>query len=165
MSTQPIPYGTVCPWPQNFKKRVSKPRRNRVRVRVRSSVTGEVLRFVSEGEARLMCAENADGSDMLDYRGTRIEPVAMRLSRLKAPLTDIRLLDLNRGKRQSPCTLTESDVKNNAFGKAFSALGNTDSIRALDRAVNKVDAWPDEHDRKAVVISAGKVHGVIVVEQ
>lgn len=59
--------------------------------------------------------------------------------------------------RETAATLTLRDVVNNAFGKAFSALGPTDSIRALDRAIEKVEAWPDAHDTKAVCISAGRV--------
>lgn len=164
MNASTIPFGTVCPWPQQFKRRENKPRRARIRVRVRSFLTGEVLRYCSESEARFMCAENADGSDLLDMRGERVEAVAIRLSRRKAPLTDIKLLSQERGKRNSACTLTRSDVENNGLGKAFSALGVTDSIRAIERAENKVTAWPETHDTRAVVISAGKVHGAILVE-
>lgn len=138
--------------------------RNRVRVRVRSFVTGEVLRYVSESEARFMCAENADGSDMLDVNGDPLEPIAIRLSRIKAPLTDIKLLSPERHRRNSACTLTRSDVEHNGLGKAFSSLGITDSIRAIERAESKVNAWPETHDDRAVVISAGKVHGAILVE-
>lgn len=69
----------------------------------------------------------------------------------------VQAKEVKRGKRESACTLTLRDVVNNAFGKAFNALGPTDSIRALDRAIEKVDAWPDEHDKKAVCISAGRV--------
>lgn len=62
-----------------------------------------------------------------------------------------------RNARPSACTMTMRDVENNAFGQAFSALGPTDSIRALDRAIDKVQAWPEVHDTKAVCISAGRV--------
>lgn len=60
-------------------------------------------------------------------------------------------------KRESACTLTLRDVVNNAFGRAFNALGPTDSIRSLETSIEKVEAWPDEHDKKAVCISAGRV--------
>lgn len=124
-------------------------------VRVRSSVDSHILRHVTERDARLMCAEDSHG-DPLDG----IEPTARRLTRKKEKLTDIKLLHPERAKDSSPCTLTLSDIQNNAFGKAFKWLGPADSIRALERAEAKVGAWPDEHDDQAVVISGGKAFGV-----
>ena len=44
-------------------------------------------------------------------------------------------------------------------------LSADDSIRALERAEDKVAAWPHTHDDRAVVICAGKVFGVTVLEQ
>jgi hypothetical protein len=137
--------------------------RSRVRVRVRSFVDKHVLRMVSEHEARIMCGENADGTEMLGQDGKAIEAVARRLSRLKATLTDIQLLARERNERPSPAGLTFSDVQNNAFGSHFRALGSTDSIRALDRAAEKVAAWPEVHDYRNVIVCAGKVHGVSIM--
>jgi len=94
--------------------------------------------------------------------GKELEPIAHRLSRLKAPLTDIRLLARQRQERHSPCTLTLADTENNAFVEAFAdhiPLSVKDSIRALDRATNKVAAWVETHDDRALIISAGKVFG------
>jgi hypothetical protein len=142
--------------------------RNRVRVRVRSFVTGQVLQYVTESEARVMCAENADGSEMLGQDGRPMEPVARRLSRRKAALTDIKLLARVKSERPSDCTLSQIDAETNAFAQArFNGSGvplclaATDSIAALDRAEDKVKAWPLVHDDRAVVICAGKVHGVV----
>ena len=123
-------------------------------VRVRSSVDGHILRHVSERDARLMCAEDSHGEPI-----EGMEPSARRLTRKKERLTDIKLLQPERAKDSSPCTLTLSDMQNNALGKYFNWLGSTDSIRAIERATAKVDAWPEEHDEKAVIISAGEVHG------
>jgi hypothetical protein len=134
--------------------------RNRLRVRVRSFVDSHVLRCVSEREARIMCAENSDGSQMIGSDRKPLEPVADRLSRLKAPLMDIRLRAPERGEKPSPCTITLLDVVNNAFGQAYSQLGPTDSIRALQRSEDKISAWPEIHDERNVVISAGTAHGV-----
>jgi hypothetical protein len=135
--------------------------RNRVRVRVRSFVDLHVLQYVSEHEGRIMCGENSDGSRMIGCDGKPIEAVARRLSRLKASFTDIQLMASAKSERASGCSLSQIDVQNNAFAQAFSALGETDSISALERATAKVGAWPDVHDDRAVVISAGKAYGVI----
>jgi hypothetical protein len=102
-----------------------------------------------------------------DWFGNSIEGmhvVARRLSRKKQKLTEIQLLAPARNERPSPASLTFSDVQNNAFGSHFRALGSTDSIRALDRAGDKVAAWPDVHDDRNVIICAGKVHGVTYVK-
>lgn len=107
-----------------------------------------------------MCAENSDGSEMLGQDGNPLEAIAYRLTRLKAPFTDIKLMEPERNKRSSPCTLTMSDVQHNGLGQAFSQLGPTDSIRAIERAIGKIEAWPEIHDTRNVVISAGKAHGV-----
>lgn len=126
-------------------------------VRVRSSVDSHILRHVTERDARLMCAEDSHGDPLED-----IEPTARRLTRKKERLTDIKLLHPERAKDSSPCTITLSDMQHNAFGKSFNWLGSTDSIRAIERATAKIDAWPDEHDQNAVIISAGEVHGAIL---
>jgi hypothetical protein len=139
--------------------------RNRVRVRVRSFVTDRALRWVSERQAREMCDEDSNG-ERLDLR----EPEAIRLSCKKAPLTDIRLLAPERGERSSPCTLTVRDVQNNAFVQAFAKqahlpLSAKDSMRSLDRAEAKVEAWPEVHDDRAVIVCAGKTHGATLMPQ
>lgn len=130
------------------------------RVRVRSAVDHRVLRHVTEKEARLMCAEDSFGNSI-----EGIEPIAFRHSRKKQRLNDIVLLRPQKNERNSPCTLTMSVMVNNAFAKSGLGLSADDSIRVLDRAVDTVDAWPDEHDKRNVVISAGQVHGAIVVSK
>jgi hypothetical protein len=85
---------------------------------------------------------------------------SLLLTRKKERLTDIKLMHPERAKDSSPCTLTLSDMQHNALGKAFNYLGPTDSIRAIERASAKVDAWPAEHDDRAAVISGGKAYGV-----
>jgi len=55
---------------------------------------------------------------------------------------------------QSKCTLTESDATANA-GAA--------SEKRVQRAREKVSAWPYSHDDRAVVISAGIIHGATIV--
>jgi hypothetical protein len=99
--------------------------RNRVRVRVRSFVDGHTLQFVSEGEARIMCGERANGSEMLGQDGKPLEAVARRLSRLKAPLTDIKLLAPAKAERPSNCSLSQVEMRNNAFNEGFSAIAKT----------------------------------------
>jgi len=140
------------------------PHRNRLRVRVRSFVDKHVLRFVAEGEARDMIAENADGSERCGEDGKPLEACAVRLTRLKAPLTDIRLLAPERQERRTTATITRSETENNAFVHEGVRLGPLDSIRALDSATSKVELWPEIHDDRNVVISAGKAHGVIVAD-
>ncbi|HLK53982.1 MAG TPA: hypothetical protein VKU42_11040 [Candidatus Angelobacter sp.] len=137
--------------------------RNRLRVRVRSFVTNAVLRYVSEREARIMCAEHADGSEMLGEDAKPLEAIAVRLSRIKAPLTDIRLLAPERQERRSTCTITRSETENNAFVHPGVILSAQDSIRTLDAAVNKVEVWPHIFDERNVVIAAGRAHGVVHV--
>jgi hypothetical protein len=139
--------------------------RVRVRVRVRSYVdSSRILHYVTESEARLMCGENADGSEMIGQDGQPIEPIARRLSLKKHQLTDIRMLAPVKGDGVVKTALSFADVVNNAFAKAFKVLGGPEiSIRSLQRAEGKVDAWPEIYDEKAVVICAGKVHGVTFV--
>lgn len=55
---------------------------------------------------------------------------------------------------QSKCTLTESDSAANA-GAA--------SEKRIARAREKVAAWPWAHDDRAVVVSAGIIHGATIV--
>jgi hypothetical protein len=128
-------------------------------VRVHSCADGHVLRHVTEREARVMCAEDSFG-DRLE----EIEPIARRLSRKKQRLQDIVLLIPARAERTSPCTITRSETENNAFVHEGVRLGPLDSIRALDSATAKVEAWPEIHDDRNIVISAGKAFGVIVAD-
>jgi len=106
-----------------------------------------------------MCAEDSFGNSLEDS-----EPIARRVSRKKQRLTDVQLLTPARAERNSACTLTLSDTQNNAFGQHFKALGPTDSIRAIDRAMDKIAMWPYVHDDRNLIISAGVVHGLTVME-
>jgi hypothetical protein len=133
--------------------------RNRLRVRVRSFVDGHVLRFVSESEARAMIAENADGSEMLGEDGKPVEAIAKRISLKKHDL-EIKLLAPLRRERTSPCTLTCSDADKNSIVHIGARISAKDSIRALEAAAAKVNAWPSIHDSRAPVVSAGTVYGV-----
>jgi hypothetical protein len=72
----------------------------------------------------------------------------------------VRLTSLLRSERPSPCTLTKSDAENNAMVHNGARIEENQSIRSLDRAANKVAAWPSVHDSKATVVSAGTVYGV-----
>lgn len=107
-----------------------------------------------------------------DWNGKHLGTIRLDTARIRAEAGEVSLRIKGRGRksritaahaifvkpiRNSSCTMTMRDVVNNAMGKAFSALGSTDSIRALERAQAKVDAWPDVHDTKAVCISAGQV--------
>ena len=133
--------------------------RNRQRVRVRSFVDSHILRFCSEREARILCGETNDGHSLIGDDGKVVQPVAIRLSRLKAPLTDIKLLAPQRRDRQSPSSIIVSESENNAFVHEGVRLSPNDAIRPLDRAVEKIDAWPTVYDEKAPVICAGKAYG------
>lgn len=83
----------------------------------------------------------------------------------------IRLTELERNERSSPCTITCSESHTNAVGAATSRLRRyarneqgqimREKIgNYIDRAMSKVEAWPATHDTKAPVISAGKALGV-----
>ena len=86
---------------------------------------------------------------------------ARRLSRPKQPLTDVLLLEPERLRVGSPTGLTANDAALNAFGAARlaerkpfgSRIGNN-----IDRAMSKVEQWPDVHDTKNVVICAGRLY-------
>lgn len=141
--------------------------RNRVRVRVRSCCVeytmkicgyyAKILQYVSEREAREMCDEDSHGNRLWER-----EPVAVRLSAKKAPLTDVRLLQPAKSEHNTSACLSAADSENNAFASApnFRIAGPGQSIRALDRSMRKTEVWPEIYDDKAVVICAGKVHGV-----
>lgn len=87
----------------------------------------------------------------------------------KARITAVRLERRKLTYRPAQ-TLTLTDVENNAFAQArFTEDGRQlildakDSIRSLDRATNKVEAWPDVYDGQNVVICAGKIHGASIM--
>jgi hypothetical protein len=72
----------------------------------------------------------------------------------------------------SPCTLTKSDMLNNAIGvvtpkeRKFGRDADGSRMQMLvgnciDRAMTKVEAWPLVHDDRNTVICAGKAFGVI----
>lgn len=140
--------------------------RHAYRVRVRSRVDGRILFHVAEREARLLCAEDSAGNPLED-----VESSADRLSRKKAPLTDIQLKSLARDERPSPCTLTKSDMLHNGMGavsaderkRARYSDGSVDPFRVgnyIDRAMSKVEAWPETHDMRNTIVSAGVIYGM-----
>lgn len=154
-----IPDGAVCPWPQKLRHLTPrKKHRNRIRVRIRSFVDKHVLRTCSEAEARLMCAEDSFGQAI-----EGLEPVAIRMTRLKAPFTDIRLLVPERRERRTTATITRAETENNAFVHEGVCLGPLDSMRELDAATGKIEAWPEVYDQKNVIVCAGRIHGAIEV--
>jgi hypothetical protein len=117
----------------------------------------------------MMCAENSFGNPL-----EGVEPKAVRLSRKKQQLTDIKMLALERGEKPSACALKMSDMLNNGMGAANPELrkrgrfsdGSVNDLRIgnyIDRAMSKVEEWPHAHDQKNVVIAAGKAHGVVHV--
>lgn len=118
-------------------------------VRVRSFIDGSVMRHVTIKQAREMCAEDSLG-DSLDG----VEASAVRLSRKKAPFTDIKLLAPEREEKNSPCTLTMGDMLNNGIGSVAPELrkqGKNNHIgNYIDRAMTKVEHWPFVGDTKAV---------------
>jgi hypothetical protein len=127
-------------------------------VRVHSACDSRVLTHISEREARLMCGEDTYGNSL-----EGVEPTARRLSRKKEPLRDIRLMHPVKEERNSPCTLTKSDMLLNADGAVNPEIrrkGQQGRIGgAVDQAMTKVEMWPEVHDDRAPVISAGKVFG------
>lgn len=123
------------------------------RVRVRSRVDGRVLFHVAEREARIMCAEDSHGNPL-----EGMEPNAMRLSRKKAPLTDIQLKSLAREEETSACSITRSESHNNAAGSLDPTLRQR--LAFIDADMCKVEAWPETHDDRNFVISAGVPYGV-----
>lgn len=140
--------------------------RHAYRVNVRSRVDGRILFRVPEREARLLCAEDSQGNPL-----EGMERVADRLTRKKAALTDIQLKSLARDEKPSPCTLTKSDMLNNAAGsdnpdlrkRARFTDGSVNGLKVgnyIDRAMSKVEQWPDTHDLRNTVISAGVAYGV-----
>lgn len=143
--------------------------RHAYRVRVRSRVDGRVLFHVAEREARLLCAEDSQGNPL-----DGMESSADRLSRKKAPLTDIQLKSLARDEKPSACTLTKSDMLNNGIGAATPELrklaqfsdGSTNEQKIgnyIDRAMSKVEEWPHTFDGKNTGICAGVVIGVFCI--
>lgn len=99
-------------------------------VRLRSR-NGHLVRCITERQAREMCGEDSFGN-----RLSELEPVARRLTRKKAPLRDIQMLELVRAHEQDPASLTMSDM-----------LGNVSGVR---RAMDKVAAWAFTGDDRAV---------------
>ena len=88
----------------------------------------------------------------------------------KARVTAVHLQQPRKQCYRSATTLTAWDVENNAFVQAFAnkahlPLSAKDSMRALDEAENKVKAWPEVHDDRAVIVCAGTVHGATVTSQ
>jgi hypothetical protein len=50
-----------------------------------------------------------------------------------------------------------------AAGKYHLPLSSNDTIRSLNRTEDKLGAWPEIHDDRAVIICAGQAHGVKLV--
>ena len=90
----------------------------------------------------------------------RFKPSRSALTRLKEPLTDIKMLAPRHNERPSACTLTMSDVEKNALDYQGSVISAKDSIRAIDRDSKKIKVWPEIHDHKSPTVSAGKAIGV-----
>lgn len=61
----------------------------------------------------------------------------------------------------SACTIKRHEVEINAFVHEGVRLTAKDSIASIESALAKVRLWPESHDTKAVMISAGKALGVI----
>ena len=115
------------------------------------SINGSVLRHVSLREAFAMLANE----QWAPVKNTRREIVAVQMKHLE------------RNEKPSACTLTRSDMVNNAEGaahpherrrsrhKAIDQIGNY-----IDRAMTKVEEWGPTHDEKAAIVSAGVIYGV-----
>lgn len=110
------------------------------------NINGSVCYHVTPRQAREMI--EAGEVVALRRRGTKPKPGIFDAIQLKFA---------QGNRRNSGATITPREMEANAFGKGFNALGPGDSIRELERAIEKVDGWPDEHDTKAVCISAGRV--------
>lgn len=108
------------------------------------SVNDNVLRHITVREAFAMLAE-----------GT-VDPV----KNIKREIVAVQMKTLERNQGSSACTITRSETENNAFVHEGVKLSAKDSIGALERAIAKIKAWPDVHDERATVISAGKALGV-----
>lgn len=117
------------------------------------SFNGALIRHVTLKQALEMIAEDLGGNEV-----EGLERVARRLTRKKAALTEIKMLAPVQMKDGDPCTLTRSDMEGNAIARADHELRGTGKY--ADRAASKVEAWPDTHDDRAPVISAGFAFGV-----
>jgi hypothetical protein len=115
-----------------------------------------ILRYVSVSDAREMCGEDKNGDAI---EGST--PSARRITRKKAPLRDIQLLNLEKASRGSPASLTLADAEANAAGSAHYHLrrfGRGDDGRPdvevlgnrVDRAMTKLEHWPSVGDTRAV---------------
>lgn len=129
--------------------------RHAFRVLVRSFVDyNTILRRVSVRDAEAMIESKE----------------ARRLSRIKQPLTEIRLNAPENMKDSSAATITRSEVMANAEGAANPWRRLRDRVvrndagklehrepNYIDDAMSKIELWPEIYDTKAVVICAGKV--------
>lgn len=131
-------------------------RNSRFMVSVRSYVTGKHLRYVTVHEARLMCAEDAEGDPLPD-----VEAVAVRISRKKAALKDIKLRQLNREATGSPCAISAKESWLNALGESGLALRPSDSIAQMNGIAAKIryQAEASENNRSVTVVP-GKIIGL-----
>jgi hypothetical protein len=129
------------------------------------SVNGNLLRHITLTQALEMLGETLSGDSI-----ENVYPSAVRISRKKAKLADIRLMALERNEKPSACTLKMSDMVNNGIGAANPQLrkmgregGRVSTLKIgnyIDRAMSKVEAWPEAHDTRNTVISAGTAFGV-----
>jgi hypothetical protein len=131
-------------------------RNSRFMVRVRSCVDDHILRWVTPKEARMMCGEDNFGNAL-----EGAEPVAVRLTRKKETLKDIRLRHPERAHDSSPCSISAKEVWLNAMVESGLALRATDTIAEMEGIAAKIQyqAVASENNR-AVTIVPGKVLGL-----
>lgn len=120
-----------------------------------TSINGYILRSISLREAFQLTNEEK----------------ARWIKNTKYQIVGIVLREPEGMERTSPCTITCSEAQTNAIGavtprlRRFARNENRQIMREkignyIDRAMSKVEAWPETHDTKATVISAGKAFGV-----
>ena len=127
-----------------------------LKVRVRSCVDDHILRWVTPKEARLMCAEDSIGNPLQD-----MEAVAVRLTRRKETLKDIRLRTPERAHDSSPCSISAKETWMNAMVENGLALRPTDTITEMDGISGKIKSWASaSENNRAVTVVPGAVVGL-----
>ena len=102
-----------------------------------------------------MCGEDAQGNALADA-----EPKAVRLTRKKEILKDIRLLHPEGTGANSPCSISAREIEINALVEIGLGIDGSDRISRMNGITNKVRAWASasENNRAVTCVPGGVVN-------
>jgi len=128
-------------------------------VSVRSCVTGEHLRYVTQREARALCGEDFAGNAL-----DAVEPKAVRITRKKETLKDIRLLHPEGTGANSRASISARESETNALVEIGLAIDGATRISRMEAISDKIANWSRaSEDNRSVTITPAGIIGLTEV--